>query len=101
MRQTCTGRDRARHTKATVDDRFAWHRFKKSHRTALLLGAKADKNAMEANMNEHRDLPGQNIEQKIEQLVRCITLLEACNAILHDKLARAAMKLSTLERVTE
>jgi len=56
-------------------------------------------------MNGHRDLPDQNTEQGIEQLVRRITLLETCNAILHDKLVRTSLKLSTvelqLERVTE
>lgn len=48
-------------------------------------------------MSEQHESPDQNIEQKIEQLVRRIALLEACNAILHDKLARTACKLSTLE----
>lgn len=53
---------------------------------------------MEAELNEHRYYLERKVEQRTEQLVRRITLLESCNATLCDKLALAHKKFAALRR---
>ncbi|OGS91861.1 MAG: hypothetical protein A2Z95_10250 [Gallionellales bacterium GWA2_60_18] len=48
-----------------------------------------EKKAMEAELHEHRYRFARNVEQRTEQLMRRIALLESCNATLCDKLALA------------
>lgn len=70
----------------------------RSPRVAIQRGEKADKNAMEKNMNERCGVPDQNFEQSAGQYVGRIAWLETCNAILHDKLIRAEKELASLKQ---
>lgn len=57
-----------------------------------------DKKAMEAELHEHRYHLERNVEQRTDQLVRRITLLESCNATLCGKLALAKREFATLNQ---
>lgn len=57
----------------------------------------ADKQAMEAELNELRYHLERNVEQRTEQLLRNITLLESCNATLCEKLASVQRELAVLK----
>lgn len=56
-----------------------------------------DKKAMEAELNELRYHLERNVEQRTEQLLRNITLLESCNAALCERLASAQRELAVLK----
>ena len=58
----------------------------------------ANKKAMEAELNELRYYLERNVEQRTEQLVRRIALLEHCNAALCDKLVLARSELTALKQ---
>lgn len=49
-------------------------------------------------MNEHHDSHDLDVEQKTMRFERRITLLETCNAILHNRLVRTEIKVVTLEQ---
>lgn len=53
---------------------------------------------MEEELNEHRYYLEKKVEQRTEQLVRRITLLETCNATLCDKLAQARRDNTALRK---
>lgn len=53
---------------------------------------------MEAELNEHRYCLERKVEQRTEQLMRRISLLESCNAILSDKLAHAKRNVAELDK---
>ena len=53
---------------------------------------------MEAELNEHRYNLERKVEQRTEQLMRRISLLESCNAILSDKLAHAKRNVAELDK---
>lgn len=53
---------------------------------------------MEEELNEHRYYLEKKVEQRTEQLVRRINLLESCNATLCDKLAQARRDISELHK---
>lgn len=54
--------------------------------------------AMEAELNEHRYYLERKVEQRTEQLLKRLTLLESCNATLCDKLALAHRELAALKQ---
>jgi PAS domain S-box-containing protein len=51
---------------------------------------------MEEELNEHRYYLEKKVEQRTEQLLKRITLLESCNATLCDKLAQARRDIAAL-----
>lgn len=57
-----------------------------------------NKKEMEAELNEHRYRLERKVEQRTEQLVRRIALLESCNTSLCDKLALAYKELAALKQ---
>lgn len=57
----------------------------------------ADKQAMEAELNELRYHLERNVEQRTEQLLRNISLLESCNATLCERLASVQRELAVLK----
>lgn len=58
----------------------------------------AEMKAMEAELNEHRYYLERKVEQRTEQLMRRLALLESCNASLCDKLALAHKELAALKQ---
>lgn len=67
----------------------------------FIMGAMRDiteMKVMEEELNEHRYYLEKKVEQRTEQLVRRITLLESCNASLCDKLAQARREVVTLQK---
>lgn len=57
-----------------------------------------DMKEMEEELNEHRYYLEKKVEQRTEELVRRIALLESCNAALCDKLAQARREIAALNR---
>lgn len=57
-----------------------------------------DTRVIEVELNELRHHLEQEVKKRTEQLTRCITLLESCNATLCDKLALAHKKFAALRR---
>lgn len=57
-----------------------------------------DINKMKAELNEHRNYLERKIEQKTEQLLKRLVLLESCNSALCDKLAIANKELIVLRQ---
>lgn len=53
---------------------------------------------LEAELNEHRYYLERKVEQRTEQLMKRITLLESCNASLCDKLAQAKRDIAGLHK---
>lgn len=53
-----------------------------------------DKKHMEAELVSHRYYFERNVEQRTEQLMKRIALLESCNASLCDQLSRARMEIA-------
>lgn len=53
---------------------------------------------LEAELNEHRYYLEQKVEQRTEQLMKRISLLESCNATLCDKLAQAKKDIAILHK---
>lgn len=53
---------------------------------------------LEAELNEHRYYLERKVEQRTEQLMKRITLLESCNASLCDKLAQAKRDIAALRK---
>jgi predicted nuclease with TOPRIM domain len=53
---------------------------------------------LETELNEHRYYLERKVEQRTEQLVRRISLLETCNATLCDKLAQARREVAALQK---
>lgn len=51
---------------------------------------------LEAELNEHRYNIERKVEQRTEQLMRRLSLLESCNASLCDKLAQAKRDIAAL-----
>lgn len=49
-------------------------------------------------MNEHRYYLEQKVEQRTEELVKRINLLESCNSTLCDKLAEAKKLIAALQK---
>ncbi len=69
--------------------------------TLFIIGAMRDiteVKVMEAELNEHRYYLERKVEQRTEQLMRRITLLESCNAALCDKLAQAGRDIVALRK---
>lgn len=67
----------------------------------FIMGAMRDiteMKVMEAELNEHRYYLERKVEQRTEQLVRRITLLETCNTTLCDKLAQARRDVAALHK---
>lgn len=67
----------------------------------FLMGAMRDiteMKTMEAELNEHRYYLERKVEQRTEQLVTRITLLESCNATLCNKLAQARGEIAALHK---
>lgn len=60
-------------------------------------GALATKK-LEDELNEHRYYLERKVEQRTEQLMKRITLLESCNATLCDKLAQAKRDIARLRK---
>lgn len=58
----------------------------------------AEMKAMESELNEHRYYLERKVEQRTEQLMRRLALLESCNASLCDKLALAHKELAALKQ---
>ena len=56
---------------------------------------------LEAELNEHRYYLELKVEQRTEQLVKRIKLLESCNATLCDKLAHAKRVIASLQKQIE
>lgn len=68
---------------------------------SFIMGAMRDvteTKAMEAELHEHRYRLERKVEQRTEQHVRRITLLESCNATLSGKLALAHRELAALKK---
>lgn len=57
--------------------------------------------AMEAELNEHRYYLERKVEQRTEQLMKRLALLESCNATLCDKLALAHKEIAALKQRPE
>ncbi|MDD5323522.1 MAG: hypothetical protein PHD43_23535 [Methylococcales bacterium] len=57
--------------------------------------------AMEAELNEHRYYLERKVEQRTEQLMKRLALLESCNATLCDKLALAHKEIAALKQRSE
>lgn len=53
---------------------------------------------LESELNEHRYYLERKVEQRTEQLIRRITLLESCNATLCGKLAQAKRDVAALHK---
>ncbi len=53
---------------------------------------------LEAELNEHRYYLERKVEQRTEQLVKCIKLLESCNTTLCEKLAQAKRDIAVLQK---
>lgn len=53
---------------------------------------------LEAELNEHRYYLERKIEQRTDQLVKRIKLLELCNSSLCDKLAQAKKEIAALHK---
>lgn len=53
---------------------------------------------LEAELNEHRYYLERKVEQRTEQLVKCIKLLESCNTTLCEKLAQAKRDIAALQK---
>ena len=53
---------------------------------------------LEAELNEHRYYLERKVEQRTEQLMKRITLLESCNASLCNKLAQAKRDIAALHK---
>ena len=51
---------------------------------------------LEAELQEHRYYLERKVEERTEQLVKCIKLLESCNTNLCDKLAQAKREIAAL-----
>lgn len=67
--------------------------------TALFIGkVMQDMKKMKAELNEHRYCLERNVEQRTENLLKRIALLESCNATLSGKLALAHRELAALKR---
>lgn len=67
----------------------------------FIMGAMRDiteMKVMEAELNEHRYNLERKVEQRTEQLMRRISLLESCNATLCDKLANAMKGVAELKK---
>jgi len=65
------------------------------------LSAMPDTNTLaklEAELNEHRYYLERKVEQRTGWLMRRITLLEACNSTLCNKLAQARSEANTLRK---
>lgn len=56
---------------------------------------------LEAELNEHRYYLDRKVEQRTEQLVKRIKLLESCNTTLCDKLAQAKRVIASLQKQIE
>ncbi|OGT15918.1 MAG: hypothetical protein A3J49_01945 [Gallionellales bacterium RIFCSPHIGHO2_02_FULL_57_16] len=72
-----------------------------SAQTNVQLPVKSDAFAikrLESELNEHRYYLEQKVEQRTEQLIRRITLLESCNATLCNKLAQAKRDVAALHK---
>jgi len=54
---------------------------------------------MEAELNDHRYYLERKVEQRTEQLVKRIALLEFCNTTLCDKLSQAQKEIVALRRM--
>lgn len=57
-----------------------------------------DINKMKAELNEHRYYLERKVEQRTEQLLKRLVLLESCNSTLCDKLAIANKELIALKQ---
>ena len=57
-----------------------------------------DTKAMEAELKELRYHLERKVEKRTEQLTKCITLLESCNATLCDKLELARTEFAALKQ---
>lgn len=57
-----------------------------------------DTKVIEVELNELRHHLEQEVKKRTEQLTRCITLLESCNATLCDKLELARTELAALKQ---
>ncbi|MDD5323529.1 MAG: hypothetical protein PHD43_23570 [Methylococcales bacterium] len=57
--------------------------------------------AMEDELNEHRYYLERKVEQRTEQLMKRLALLESCNATLCDKLALAHKEIAALKQRSE
>lgn len=66
--------------------------------TAQFSNAMLDINRIQAELAEHRYHLERKVEQRTEQLLKRITLLESCNATLCDKLAMAQKEITSLKR---
>lgn len=53
---------------------------------------------LEAELNEHRYYLERKVEQRTEQLMKRITLLESCNASLCNKLAQTKRDIAALHK---
>jgi glutamine amidotransferase PdxT len=53
---------------------------------------------LEAELNEHRYYLEQKVEQRTEELVKRINLLESCNSTLCGKLAEAKKLIAALQK---
>jgi len=54
---------------------------------------------LEAELNEHRYYLERKVEQRTEQLMKRISLLESCNATLCGKLAQANSDIAALNKL--
>lgn len=59
-----------------------------------------DINKMKAELNQHRYYLERKVEQRTEQLLKRLVLLESCNSTLCDKLAIANKELIALKQLT-
>ena len=55
-----------------------------------------ERDVMQAELDEHRYYLERKVEQRTEQLMKRIALLESCNAALGEKLAQANRDIITL-----
>ena len=62
------------------------------------LDSAAARKRLETELNEHRSYLEREVEQRTEQLVKRIELLESCNTTLCDKLAQAKRTIAALQK---
>lgn len=56
---------------------------------------------LEAELNEHRYYLERKVEQRTEQLVKRLILLESCNTTLCEKLAQAKREMAELQKLVD
>lgn len=74
------------------------NRYVKSDTLLFVRNASLRMKKMEKELDEHRYFLERNVARETESLQKRIALLESCNAVLSDRLARAHKELAARKR---